>query len=773
MAERAKSFDLGGKISPSFSKLRRGADLAPATLELKETFALRRILLKHTQRTEDECSFVRKFLAERTTIWREPFWALLSKKEQLKVAQCVKLRMVPSDGEPHDFVAADSASGCMIFSSLKGVAQQVQCFDSSGTRLEFHALETFGFLPVPETLTQDALRGVEKVKSNPRSKVYRGERECGERRQATTDAGKIRVKIAPDGQYLSISGAEVVPVLKKVAEKRGRCIKSRGSLSCSSFNTMISGGRAESACSTSRYGVGSKLVEEGADPTMVFVIVEGECRIVKSGKPRSLSRSQTQPNGAKGIGSRSARYNLGSAQSSKVGVVLTSGFHTQVDVCQLGSLGPKALIGDIPALLGGVQPASVVAKTPLRVLQCRADKFAAHLDHNSRAKTVFVEAAKARKTRMMERGAEVDQLMSLAGTPLLVDMSTSRAGATGSSGTSSAGHAFRVPNAAIDRGNASEAAGKAVGQRGPLGHDTVQQPVTTAGTSTPASAAAGKCRGSTTDSGSSRNRVEHQAGPATTSSQDRTVVKPAAEEVAQPQRGGSGQKGSKALLPRSRSTPPVVPFDEASSQNGTPANTTVVTGSAREVPNFSLPLGLEAGRIAATASTPQLPCFSMESSPQRASLERRAGEPGGATLQPSSRRTLNCDVVSPSLAVAGASPAGGVHYGGSGGAVAMGVGEPALAKRAALTAARDEASTLLASHLMPFPTITKNRSLHAVSQPIVRHSDGFADACRAESSRLGTAAWRMARDARYHGLVAQEDRLSILRQIEAGFDALQ
>lgn len=57
-----------------------------------------------------------------------------------------------------------------------------------------------------------------------------------------------------------------------------------------------------------------------------------------------------------------------------------------MDVCQLGSLGPKALIGDIPALLGGVQPASVVAKTPLRVLQCRADKFAAHLDHNIRAK---------------------------------------------------------------------------------------------------------------------------------------------------------------------------------------------------------------------------------------------------------------------------------------------------------------------------------------------------------------------------------------------------
>lgn len=58
----------------------------------------------------------------------------------------------------------------------------------------------------------------------------------------------------------------------------------------------------------------------------------------------------------------------------------------KVDLCHLGSLGPKALVGDIPALLGGVQPASVVAKTPLKVLQCRADRFAAHLDHNIRAK---------------------------------------------------------------------------------------------------------------------------------------------------------------------------------------------------------------------------------------------------------------------------------------------------------------------------------------------------------------------------------------------------
>lgn len=60
------------------------------------------------------------------------------------------------------------------------------------------------------------------MKSNPRSKVYRGERGYGERRQALTDAGKIRVKIPPDGQYLSISGTDVIPLLKKIADKHDR-----------------------------------------------------------------------------------------------------------------------------------------------------------------------------------------------------------------------------------------------------------------------------------------------------------------------------------------------------------------------------------------------------------------------------------------------------------------------------------------------------------------------------------------------------------------------
>lgn len=44
------------------------------------------------------------------------------------------------------------------------------------------------------------------------------------------------------------------------------------------------GRKREVLMGEARYGVGSVLVEEGASPTTVFVVVEGECRIVK-GKP--------------------------------------------------------------------------------------------------------------------------------------------------------------------------------------------------------------------------------------------------------------------------------------------------------------------------------------------------------------------------------------------------------------------------------------------------------------------------------------------------------
>lgn len=49
------------------------------------------------------------------------------------------------------------------------------------------------------------------------------------------------------------------------------------------------GRKKEALMREARYGIGSVLVDEGAAPTMVFVIVEGECRIIKSDKRCSQS----------------------------------------------------------------------------------------------------------------------------------------------------------------------------------------------------------------------------------------------------------------------------------------------------------------------------------------------------------------------------------------------------------------------------------------------------------------------------------------------------
>ncbi|CAM9757173.1 unnamed protein product, partial [Choristocarpus tenellus] len=404
-------------------------DISPATKELQETFALRRILLKHHSKSEDECHFVKKYLSERTTIWREPFWALITPGEKLEVAQGAKLRVVQGK-EPEDFVSSDSTVECMIYMMLRGKAC-VQCFDCQAQKVEFGPCETFGYVPVPEVLQEEASLNVKAVKSNPRSKVYRGEREYSERRHTVTNAGRIRVKISVGNQYLTINGADVAPILKRQADKhqRNSLLKGVGFdlLGMGAYNESNNGKKRdpreprEPLMKEVRYGVGSVLVEEGSAPTMVFIIVEGECRIVK-GKTQPPRPTSRREHAVTGPAVRSARYNLNSSQGKKVNMLLSSGFSTQLDICQLGSLGPKAIIGDIPVLLGGVQPASIVAKTPLTVLQCKAEKFRDQMDYNILAKKMYLEGALARKTRMEDRGTEVDRIMSFKGIPLLVDM---------------------------------------------------------------------------------------------------------------------------------------------------------------------------------------------------------------------------------------------------------------------------------------------------------------------------------------------------------------
>ena len=98
---------------------------------------------------------------------------------------------------------------------------------------------------------------------------------------------------------------------------------------------------------------GQKLITEGQPSLYVYIIVDGECRVVKeSAAPSRVTR-------------------VGSRVPAKVNMLLSSGFCTKLDVSMLGILGRNALVGDISVLLATPECASVECCTKVTVLQVR------------------------------------------------------------------------------------------------------------------------------------------------------------------------------------------------------------------------------------------------------------------------------------------------------------------------------------------------------------------------------------------------------------------
>lgn len=358
---------------------------------------------------------------------------------------------------------------------------------------------------------------------------------------------------------------------------------------------------------------------------------------------------------------------------------------------------------------------------------------------------MYVEAAKARKSRMQERGAEVERLMSLAGTPLLIDMSVSV-----NNGPDTAKKAPSNDHEVSDSTDATKLE-KTPGR-------ATESATTSATIPTPVSEI---------------RRVGNDPGAA----RGTGVLDSKAEEAIDVSNGGKYRGASRmATLTQDQQGDDTLLAESDAERQGSPQE-------------------LDTARVAATASTPLLPCFSMGSG-----LAFR--EPRGTTSTANAEGALTCQrtglATSASATDIRSTPVCGrvrprnwpfVFSGSTRGNdwdASMGGwlasrksqdrpegGGTRVAVASAVAVARSQVDALFASHLTPFPTITKNRSLHAVSQPIVRHSEGFADACRGECSRSGTEAWRVSRMAKYDGLVTPVDRRSITRQIEAGFDALQ
>ena len=391
---------------------------------------------------------------------------------------------------------------------------------------------------------------------------------------------------------------------------------------------------------------------------------------------------------------------------------------------------------------------------------------------------VYVRSAKEQKARATERGEEVERLMALGGNPRLVDMSS---------------HPPSAPT--ITPSSNLESRNLPVGQ-----HNT------STFESSLKSGAEIAATGTMPSRVGERKDTRHNSGAGGTGCT---------------RAYSSGQEKSKSKScgdPNQRKGRIASTMTASASGGSMETINTSTPDSGVSRPESSQDISLR--RVIGTASTPQLPCFSLGSrvSPREgrhgAAFTRIAyageGEGGGVHEARLSTPALSGLFPGDSL---GAAPVGGLMRarawtGGVTGNITGNItgnvagsnpgenpgktidydlpgmwlgseiwrehaAEKEEATKTAVAAARGQADALLASHLCPFPTITKNRSLHAVSQPLVRHSQRFADACRGESSRAGTEAWRVARAARYGGLLAPADRLSIVRQIQAGLEMLQ
>ena len=196
---------------------------------------------------------------------------------------------------------------------------------------------------------------------------------------------------------------------------------------------------------------------------------------------------------------------------------------------------------------------------------------------------VYVKSAKERKARMQDRGAEVERLIALAGTPLLVDMS----------GPPTSGKPSSSSNVGSEVVHRLGERGRAVLERSPEKGTALVTTIATATTATTGTIipdqVVGGQQGVRHDSGAGRtggiraNRGEKEA----TEGPDRGTARKATAASS-----ASSPPGRRSMGAMSTSTP------------GSDTNC-----SYRESP----PRGLNLRRVMGTASTPQLPCYSLGS----------------------------------------------------------------------------------------------------------------------------------------------------------------
>ena len=163
---------------------------------------------------------------------------------------------------------------------------------------------------------------------------------------------------------------------------------------------------------------GHTLVREGDKASYVYAIMEGECKLTKNfDSSNSLMSTKTSTSNMEISKSEEGGFGSGvqplvldargearpKQRRNQTRVVLQSGFVAKLETKGLARLGPKSLVGDIPCLLNGVQPASVVSTTNVKALQFSCTDYKDKISQYSDLKKAFTHMCKIRAAFVEQR----------------------------------------------------------------------------------------------------------------------------------------------------------------------------------------------------------------------------------------------------------------------------------------------------------------------------------------------------------------------------------
>ncbi|GMH86015.1 hypothetical protein TrVE_jg10160 [Triparma verrucosa] len=385
-----------------------------------EFMKLQSVLSKYApaNRNQEQQQIIHKYL-ETTMIKREAWWHFMGEDIKKKVCKNVKYRQV-IDNMGHQFSLSRS-SGSVFYVLLRGEASV--SYPNMATQV-CKSGDCFGSLHIPANVKKLAKEQAAAHKIMPTFcsamlDAAEGKGKYGNKNSKLRTKGRVQVQIKKGSEYVIIQSSDCLPFLKKWSEtlKVETILKEVGLIAMK--NRIVTKKPVN-------FPAGVTLVKEGDAPTFVYAIMEGECKLTKSFDSKSSVIKGAAENGMgpeTGITPESmiGGFGMGIAPvvvnekgeadqirettRRKVGgrLVLQSGFVAKVNGKGLAKLGVRSLVGDIPVLLGGVQPGSVVTTTSVKALKFNASDLEDKLGNYPDLKKAFANMCKLRSAFIEQR----------------------------------------------------------------------------------------------------------------------------------------------------------------------------------------------------------------------------------------------------------------------------------------------------------------------------------------------------------------------------------